>query len=199
MKVELLDPQVLVYAIHDFLAPEECRSFIVRSEAQGFTPAPLTTARGPVMAPEVRSNTRVMVDDHALAAGFWNRLQTMIPQTALDWGDEERTAIGVNERFRFYRYENGQKFARHYDGAFLRDTNEGSLLSFMVYLNDDFEGGETRFFSHSNKLRFAVRPRTGSALVFLHNQCHEGAPVTKGRKYVMRTDVMYRRQVHVLT
>jgi hypothetical protein len=29
------------------------------------------------------------------------------------------------------------------------------------------------------------------ALVFLHLQLHEGAPVVEGRKYVLRTDVMY--------
>ena len=29
------------------------------------------------------------------------------------------------------------------------------------------------------------------ALVFAHLQLHEGAPVLDGRKYVLRTDVMY--------
>ena len=33
----------------------------------------------------------------------------------------------------------------------------------------------------------------GKALVFLHLLLHEGAPVTGGRKYALRTDVMYRR------
>jgi len=38
-----------------------------------------------------------------------------------------------------------------------------------------------------------VVPRTGMALVFYHKMLHEGAVVLKGRKYVLRTDVMYRR------
>jgi len=29
------------------------------------------------------------------------------------------------------------------------------------------------------------------ALVFVHQQLHEGASVLNGRKYVLRTDVMY--------
>jgi hypothetical protein len=29
------------------------------------------------------------------------------------------------------------------------------------------------------------------ALVFVHRQLHEGALVLQGRKYVLRTDVMY--------
>jgi hypothetical protein len=28
-------------------------------------------------------------------------------------------------------------------------------------------------------------------LLFVHERKHEGAPVTSGRKYVLRTDVMY--------
>jgi hypothetical protein len=29
------------------------------------------------------------------------------------------------------------------------------------------------------------------ALVFIHELLHEGAPVIKGRKYVLRSDVMF--------
>ena len=37
-----------------------------------------------------------------------------------------------------------------------------------------------------------VVPETGLALFFVHQIRHKGQPVTKGRKYVLRTDVMYR-------
>ena len=33
------------------------------------------------------------------------------------------------------------------------------------------------------------------ALVFRHLQVHEGAPIVEGRKYVLRTDVMYTTSV----
>jgi hypothetical protein len=36
-----------------------------------------------------------------------------------------------------------------------------------------------------------IRPERGMALGFYHLQIHEGAPVIHGRKYVLRTDVMY--------
>ena len=55
----------------------------------------------------------------------------------------------------------------------------------MIYLNDDFEGGATRF------MQAAVKPVKGTALVFAHPLSHQGDPVTAGRKYVVRTDVMY--------
>jgi hypothetical protein len=57
----------------------------------------------------------------------------------------------------------------------------------MVYLNDDFEGGTTDFRDGD-----VIAPKRGMALLFEHRLIHQGAPVTRGKKYVMRTDVMYR-------
>ena len=39
----------------------------------------------------------------------------------------------------------------------------------------------------------SVVPRTGTALIFNHDTLHEGQPVTKGTKYIIRTEIMYRR------
>jgi hypothetical protein len=192
MRLEVVDSKNLVYLIHDFLLPVECQGYIALGESRGFTPAPITTARGPVMAPDVRSNTRVMFDDPGLALGLWRRLQALAPPRAVDGRDQECRAIGLNERIRLFRYEKQQRFAPHYDGSFQRHIHEGSLLTFMVYLNDDFQGGETRFYTEGNRARLAVSPRQGTALLFVHNQLHEGAPVIRGRKYVLRSDVMYR-------
>ncbi|WP_434345440.1 2OG-Fe(II) oxygenase [Myxococcus virescens] len=79
--------------------------------------------------------------------------------------------------------------APHFDGAFVRTRDERSLLTFMVYLNECPGGGATNFLS----LGHSVTPRTGSALLFNHHLLHEGATVTQGRKYALRTDPMYRR------
>ena len=36
-------------------------------------------------------------------------------------------------------------------------------------------------------------PKTGTALIFNHDTLHEGRPVTMGTKYIIRTEIMYRR------
>jgi hypothetical protein len=64
--------------------------------------------------------------------------------------------------------------------------------AFLVYLNEACEGGETRFYREGRPC-LEVHPACGQALVFVHEQLHEGAAVMSGRKYVLRTDVMYRR------
>ncbi len=173
----------LVWVIPDLVPAEACAALIARIDALGPEVAPISTARGPVMDTRTRNNERVMFDDPALADELVRAARTALPARVA--GDE---LCGGNERFRGYRYQPGQRFASHYDGAFVRGPTERSQLTFIVYLNDDFEGGHTDF-----DLGVSVAPAAGSALVFQHHLRHEGCPVTAGRKYVLRTDIMYRR------
>lgn len=172
-----------IFTVADFFSPEECRKHIEEAEAIGFREAPVNTFLGPQIDKKLRNNERVMVDDQALADELWARITDYIPLRLGIW-----TACGVNERFRFYRYDVGQQFDWHFDGHFERENGERSQLTFMVYLNDDFSGGETTLIGAE------VIPRAGSASFFLHKIRHKGQPVTAGRKYVLRTDVMYRRE-----
>ncbi len=57
------------------------------------------------------------------------------------------------------------------------------VLSVLLYLNDDYEGGEIEF-RHSN-LKF--KPKAGSVLFFPSNflYVHEVYPVTKGPRYAL--------------
>ena len=190
-KEQLLGDEV--YLIHEFLSPEECDEFIAGAEAEGFGDAPITTAAGPVMFKEIRNNERVMIDDPELAASLWERASPMVANSSGVW-----RPVGLNERFRYYRYDPGQKFAAHGDGRFIRDASEMSFLTFMVYLNDGFGGGDTVFFEGGRANRretVRVRPVRGTALVFDHPLLHEGSEVTSGRKYVLRSDVMFRADV----
>jgi hypothetical protein len=177
----------LLFLLHDFFSPEECRRAIALSEGEGYGDAPITTPLGFVTAKDVRNNSRVMVDDVAFAARLFERARAFLPSRVDFW-----ILHGLNERFRYYRYDVGQRFRLHYDGSFLRNAEEESQLTFMVYLNDDFTGGTTDFYFENHRLKASVKPRQGSALVFAHAQLHEGSPVTSGRKYVLRSDVMYR-------
>ena len=164
----------------------ECADLLRVAEAIGFKAAPITTGAGFVMAPDIRNNTRVMVDDVRLAASLFERLS---PSLAPRLGRYQ--LVGLNERFRFYRYGPGEFFAWHRDGAFYRDDREQSLVTLMIYLNDGFEGGSTDFDLPEGPV--SIVPERGMVLLFHHPLRHQGAPVRRGEKLVLRTDVMYRR------
>lgn len=173
-----------VFVLETFLDEIECRAM---RELDGYEPAGLTVGRDRyVQAPEVRNNDRLICDDPALARRLWPRIEPHVPGELDGW-----RARSLNERFRLYRYAAGQRFAPHYDGRYTRDPSEHSKLTFMVYLNEDFRGGETVFYSDSRSEILRVRPETGMALVFRHAILHEGSSVLEGFKYVLRSDVMY--------
>jgi hypothetical protein len=176
-----------LFVIRQFLTAEECDAFIEQSERLGYTEAPISTSFGPLLRKDVRDNERLLLDDPALAAAWWERAQGLLVGEWFGW-----RAVGLNERFRVYRYDPGQRFAPHTDGYFERNNGERSHFTFLVYLNEGFEGGATAF--HERRASLLVTPERGQALVFYHRQLHEGMPVVRGRKYVLRTDVMYRRE-----
>jgi prolyl 4-hydroxylase len=169
--------------IPELVPAATCAALIARITALGPAAAPVTTHRGMVMMPDVRNNERVMFDDRELAATLWDLVAPLVPATLC-----ESTAVGLNERFRGYRYRPGHRFAPHYDGAFVRDDRERSLLTLLLYLDEGCTGGATSFPHHDR----AIVPRRGGALWFQHHLWHAGDEVTAGEKHVLRTDVMYR-------
>lgn len=169
-----------VFTIDAVLSEDECRTAIARAESNGFEIATINAWDGPRVDTNTRNNDRVIIDDVAFAHEMWARVAEHMPSFR-----SGRQVRGLNERFRFYRYMPGQRFAWHSDGPFARGNGEISLLTFMIYLNDGYRGGATRF------EELSVEGKRGMALVFDHGLIHEGAEVTAGVKYVLRSDVMY--------
>ena len=126
-----------------------------------------------------------MFDDKHLAEQLYETAKEHVPALM-----RSRELVGANERFRCYRYKPGMRFAPHADGSYERNELEKSFFTFLVYLNEDFVGGETNL---ATQPQLSVKPETGLGLVFQHPIVHEGAEVTSGIKYVARTDLMYRK------
>ena len=94
-----------IFTVSDFFTAAECDAYIQLAESIGFTDAPINTTFGQQIRRDVRNNTRVMLDDADRASELWNRAEVFVPKFLGRW-----CAIGVNERFRFYRYDVGQQF-----------------------------------------------------------------------------------------
>lgn len=170
-----------IFVIDNFWTKEQCEAFIAKSEAIGYEAATIITERGPRLVESVRNNNRVLYKDYELAENIWQDMKPFAPVLL-----GKSIAIGLNELFRFYRYEPGQQFRKHIDQPYIRNEKEASYYTFMIYLNDDYEGGATTFH------KININPSQGMALIFLHKLEHAGSEVTKGIKYVLRTDIMYR-------
>lgn len=178
--MELMEYSSDVFTIQDLWSPATCQQFIQKSEREGFEKALVNTINGPRQMDGLRNNDRLFWEDEDLAAQIWEDIEEFVP---CDLGEYQ--AIGLNELFRFYRYDPHQQFNWHYDAPYRRNQNEQSFYTFMIYLNDDFKGGETAFRG------FKVKPNIGEGIFFSQELEHAGLPVISGRKYILRTDIMY--------
>lgn len=163
----------------------ECADLIARIESLEPELATINTHAGVAVRPDVRNNDRVIFDDADLGQLLLERVREKAPKSIHGWN-----LSGINERFRCYRYKPGMRFAPHKDFAFQRNENEQSFYTFLVYLNEGFEGGETTFVTEPE---IKIVPKAGMGLLFQHPIIHEGSIVLRGVKYVARTDLMYRR------
>ena len=134
-------------------------------------------------------------------------------------------AVTLNETFRICKYTKGGYFFPHFDGGFDRGVYNRSIQTFMLYLNDGFEGGNTNFFREEGEeegegeeeekgkgkgkgmkrgqrhymppreeeVVKKVRGRSGMALIFNSQLLHDGGVVEGGEKYIMRSEIMYRK------
>lgn len=168
-----------VFSIPCFLSQAECSELINLAEASGFESASVRTVEGQVAMPSIRNNERAMFESQLWVEALWQRLSLACLPTV-----NGEVAVGLPKDIRFYKYSSGQRFKMHKDGPW-KERGLASKLTFLVYLNDGFVGGETDF------REFKVVPSTGAALLFVHDTWHEGASVTEGTKYVLRSDVLY--------
>jgi predicted 2-oxoglutarate/Fe(II)-dependent dioxygenase YbiX len=95
-------------------------------------------------------------------------------------------------------YDPGQEYRPHFDFVTAEDeqnfqrelaTMGQRVCTFLVYLNDAYEGGETEF----PRLDWRYKGKTGDALIFWNisaagqrerDALHAGLPVTKGEKWL---------------
>lgn len=89
--------------------------------------------------------------------------------------------IFLAEGFQLLKYNIGGHFGSHHD------TYPGSKrsISVLMYLNDDYEGGEVEFVH----LNLKLKPKAGTVILFPPNYPyrHIAHPVTNGTKYAIVT------------
>ncbi|ADO71896.1 nucleoside monophosphate kinase [Stigmatella aurantiaca] len=197
------------YLLAPVLSRGECEQLIAASEALGYAPKKSRRA-----GPPIRTNTRLLYEAHAgLSETLTQRMRPHLEAIDVSSVGQWRLAAGsrlLNERWRMNRYAAGEQFFPHFDTGYALGRDCRSLLSIILYLNDDFGEGETVFFpggqtrdhmlpGDEDAREVRIRPTAGTALVFHHfgplNPRHSGlAPIPDPRpKYVIRTDVFYTR------
>ena len=186
----------LAVVVDDVMTAGECAS-LVETYGAAESLRKVTEAAGDgfkVAIQQPRNYSLGVFKDDVLRRGLWRRLEGRAG-AALDafrLARGEARPLGLNERLRVLRYEAGERFEPHYD-LVVDDGASRSLVTVLLYLTEDFEGGDTVFLDAAEPASCpaAVRPKVGRCVLFEHALFHTGAEVSRGRKFVLRTDVMF--------
>jgi hypothetical protein len=196
------------------LTKKECSSIIFNANCYGLLPLDSYDKKD-------RDANRLCVIDNNLAQLLWNRLSTKIKEHKLiPYGLHNVNNADlwypsyINSCFRISSYQAPSiGFKPHYDSQYIPNMHERSRLSLVIYLNDEYENGNTILFDIKNKkhvsgltvdeeiklhggidnyTKYNINPITGKFVVFEQNILHCGDFVTNGKKYILRTDIVYK-------
>ena len=178
-----------------------------------------------------RDGSRLLALDKSLAESMWLRICRVLFDEISDKGvstlplgfDVTRGVWdlhGLNEAMRVNKYSGKMKgfFGPHKDAQFCPNGDERSIMTLLIYLNEDFKGGQTCFYFPKDPLLSSkgltikeeiklhggltkgfecvkIVPKVGHAVLSSQSILHEALPVKDGTKYILKTDVVVKRSL----
>jgi len=176
-----------IYEYPNIITNEECKE-IIRLAEPLVKPSPVIGDNGlnTVMNNVRTSHNTFLKNKHIVVQDIYDKLSNI---------------IGIDkdhfEQLQVVRYQPGQLYKSHWDACYEEDKcvdfmkrGGNRYATFLLYLNDDFEGGETYFPLRNKK----IIPEKGKAALFfnldennidkLETSKHAGLPPTSGIKWM---------------
>lgn len=181
-----------IFSIESFLPGAVC-DWLVRSARKRMTVAKIYDAgSGTIVESQIRTGSAF--EAASVEPDLVHQLVNLRIADALG------IPVAHQEPTTILHYSRSQEYKPHYDAIrpgpeadqFARELNELGQrpATFLVYLNDGYEGGETSF----PRLNFKFKGKRGDALIFWNlseageverDSLHAGMPVTKGEKWLL--------------
>lgn len=181
---QALSERPFVRLFRQALTVAECR-YLLDTAAPSYRPSTVYDSQRRLVRDPIRtsdcSTIHWLIEDPAIHA--LNRRLARVSATAVEDGEAGEVL----------RYGAGQEYRPHLD--FVRASDNQRVMTALVYLNDEYAGGETEF----TKTGLRVRGQVGDVLVFANAlpdrsadplSEHAGRPVTQGTKFI------YSRWIH---
>ena len=128
---------------------------------------------------EITANARDY--DNLVCQSIHNQMYSLLTSTTIPYAQKHDIDQLQHEEYSMLRYSGGQEYKAHADGT----TATGRAVSAILYLNDDYEGGEVEFVNFDVK----IKPKPGMLLLFpsTYPYTHIAHPVKSGTKYAIVT------------
>lgn len=118
---------------------------------------------------------------NVVAQNIHNQFYLLLLASTIPYAKKHGIGEMFHENYNMIRYSGGQEYKAHSDG----ETSTGRSISSILYLNNDYNGGEIEFVNFGIK----IKPEPGMLLLFPSNYAykHIAHPVIDGTKYAIVT------------
>jgi prolyl 4-hydroxylase len=186
LEIKSWSPRVIL--MHDLLTTFECAE-IANAAREHLMPSFIVDQDGRHSMNDIRTS-----HEFRLRPAFRNGVIDTIERRMADWS---HFPLAHGELPLVLRYEHEQSFEQHFDYFIPERFGRGEgpmaeggqrVATQLVYLNESFEGGETRF----DRAELLVRPRRGLCMMF-HNvgPDHNVDPLTRHTGVAVRAGVKW--------
>lgn len=179
-----------VFTIKNFLTPEVC-AWLIKKAERNLQPSTIRDSAGGYVPDPARSCSN---------AGFSQLAPDIVLQLiSLRIAAALKAPLPQHETTNILCYARGQEYRPHYDfitpneeAAFADELQRSGqrIATLLVYLNDEYDGGETEF----PRLDWSFKGGVGDALIFWNlsaqgarepDSLHAGRPVINGKKWLL--------------
>lgn len=180
-------PDYSILEIPHFLSDFECDQIIELAKHKGLFPSRVYESSADNLDDSTRKSEQCWLEDPD---------HPIIKRLSEKAAELTKTQGNFQELLQVVSYKPSGFFNPHYDACngseefcARLNINGPRLATVLIYLNDDFEGGETVF----PKIKKTVIPEKGKAVLFynvnengrpIYESLHGGNPVTKGYKFI---------------
>jgi predicted 2-oxoglutarate/Fe(II)-dependent dioxygenase YbiX len=118
---------------------------------------------------------------------FFNKIDIAINKVLLDYKEKNTEDIGEPQSYGISKYFTEKEMGEHVDFNLKSMKRQGNFMfptvSSVLYLNDDYEGGEIEF----PRQKIFIKPSSGSMIVFPSTEpfYHKSNKIISGNKYVV--------------
>lgn len=145
------------------------------------------TKTGKTYVNDVRNNDAIRIKSNSDPESYLKKLDKRCKELVDLFVKSYKDVFNISENildreeYTLLRYSPGQYYHEHYDGG----TETARSISVLIYLNDDYSGGEIEFVNFNEK----IKPKAGTIILFPSNYAyrHIAHPVLSGTKYVIVT------------
>ena len=156
------------YVLVQSIGKELCAGIVGKSSDYKWGQAKLTNEKGHYVDLDTRNADSILgVEEFE----WFPRVSSVLWSMIADYQEAFKLRLFSLERPQLARYTEGGFFKPHLDGL-------GRKLTMVLYLNDDYDGGELVL----QRIKAKIKPKAGTLIAFPSSYVHASTPITRGTK-----------------